>query len=87
MLKELPVYNEMNFTRPQCHSNVCTSVYVPTKDNPESREIVTERRTILLKYLQQKMETNVPKKKRNREVNIAEGNEPIAKRLRSSVGK
>ena len=63
MLKGLPVYNEMSFTRPQCYPTGCTSVYVPTKDNPGSKEIVTERRTLLLTYLQQKMEKKDPEKK------------------------
>ena len=87
MLKGLPVYNRSSFTRPQFFSSGSILVYIPTRDDSDSKEIVTERRAMLLRYLQQKMENKVPEKKRTREVNVAEDNEPIAKRLRSSHKK
>ena len=87
MLKGLPVYNRSSFTRPQFFSSGSISVYIPTRDDSESKEIVTERRAMLLRYLQQKVENKVPEKKRTREVNVAYDSEPIAKRLRSSHKK
>ena len=84
MLKGLPVYNEKSFTRPLCYQTGHISAYVPTRDNSDSKEIVTDRRAMLLRYLQQKMDKKVPEKKRSREGNESEENEPIAKRLRSS---
>ncbi|XP_015906875.1 DET1- and DDB1-associated protein 1 [Parasteatoda tepidariorum] len=64
-LKGLPSYNENNFTRftpdPSCRSFMRKSaVYLPTKDHPSEQIIVTEKTTILLRYLQQHYE-----KKRN----------------------
>ena len=87
MLKGLPVYNELSFTKPQKYQSDNIPVYVPTMDNFGSKEIITERRNMLLRYLQQKEEKKAPVKKRNRETNVAEENEPIAKRLRSSHKK
>ena len=87
MLKGLPVYNEKSFTRPLCYQTGHISAYVPTRDNSDSKEIVTERRAMLLRYLQQKMDKKVPEKKRSRESNETEENELIAKRLRSSHKK
>ena len=87
MLKGLPVYNEKSFTRPLCYQTGCISAYVPTRDNSDSKEIVTDRRAMLLRYLQQKMDKKIPEKKRTREDNESEENEPIAKRLRSSKNK
>ena len=87
MLKGLSVYNELSFTKPQKYQSDNIPLYVPTMDNSGSKEIITERRAMLLRYLQQKVEKKVPEKKRNRETNVTEDNEPIAKRLRSSHKK
>ncbi|XP_076060906.1 DET1- and DDB1-associated protein 1 [Oratosquilla oratoria] len=69
-LKGLPVYNEQNFSKFQSDPSGRTAykkppVYLPTKDNPESQEIVTEKTNILLRYLHQQCEKKCPKKKRD----------------------
>ncbi|MCL4115579.1 UNVERIFIED_CONTAM: hypothetical protein GTU68_017641 [Idotea baltica] len=68
-LKELPVHNEQNFSKFQGDPSGRTSykkppVFLPTKDNPYSQEIVTEKSNILLRYLHQQWEKKAPKKKR-----------------------
>ncbi|KAL3865905.1 hypothetical protein ACJMK2_043253 [Sinanodonta woodiana] len=58
-LKELPSYNETNFTRFHADSgNGKTNmkrpaVYISTKDYPEQQIITTEKTNILLRYLHQ----------------------------------
>ncbi|RZC34524.1 DET1- and DDB1-associated protein 1, partial [Asbolus verrucosus] len=56
-LKGLPSYNESNFTKFHVDNNNRSplkrpSVYVPTKDFPSEQIIVTEKTSILLKYMQ-----------------------------------
>ena len=84
MLKSLPVYNKSNFTRPLQYPTGNMSVYISTRDNSESIEIITDRRAQLLKNLQLKKDNKAKENKRIREENTAEEYEPIAKRLRSS---
>ncbi|GIY64870.1 DET1- and DDB1-associated protein 1 [Caerostris extrusa] len=60
-LKGLPSHNQNNFSRFQPDSSCKstskkTSVYLPTKDNPSEQIIITEKSTILLRYLQQQFE-------------------------------
>ncbi|KFM81238.1 DET1- and DDB1-associated protein 1, partial [Stegodyphus mimosarum] len=57
-LRELPSYNENNFSRFQpdtsCKNSIKkSSVYIATKDHPSEQIITTEKTTILLRYLQQ----------------------------------
>ena len=84
MLKSLPVYNKSNFTRPLQYPTVNISVHIPTRDNSESIEIITDRRAQLLRHLQSKKDNKAKENKRIREENTSEEYEPIAKRLRSS---
>ncbi|XP_035233292.1 DET1- and DDB1-associated protein 1-like [Stegodyphus dumicola] len=60
-LRELPSYNENNFSRFQpdtsCRNSIKkSSVYIATKDHPSEQIITTEKTTILLRYLQQQYE-------------------------------
>ncbi|KAK6624315.1 DET1- and DDB1-associated protein 1 [Polyplax serrata] len=69
-LKGLPSYNVDNFTRyhNDSGSKISTkrpSVYLPTKDFPSEQVIVTEKRNILLRYLQQQWEKKQALKKRD----------------------
>ncbi|KAJ8971812.1 hypothetical protein NQ317_004842 [Molorchus minor] len=57
-LEGLPSYNENNFTKFHVDTNSRSplkrpSVYIPTKDYPSEQIIVTEKTSILLKYMQQ----------------------------------
>lgn len=90
-MKGLPVYNEQNFTRFQGDPSGRTSykkppVYLPTKDNPGSQEIVTEKTNILLRYLHQQMEKKNPKKKRDPAAAGNEEENPRTKRPRIEPG-
>lgn len=66
-LKGLPSYNENNFTKFQTDNNKSSlkrpSVYIPTRDC-HSQIIVTEKTTILLRYMQQRWDkkTSLPKR-------------------------
>ncbi|CAH1955469.1 unnamed protein product [Acanthoscelides obtectus] len=63
-LEGLPSYNENNFTKFHVDNNNRSplkrpSVYVPTKDFPSEQIIVTEKTSILLKYIQQHWDKKV----------------------------
>ncbi|CAG5030026.1 unnamed protein product [Parnassius apollo] len=70
-LKDLPSYDEHNFTLFNTDSGIrnCSkrpSIYLPTKDIPSDQIIVTEKTNILLRYLHQQWEkknNNSPKKR------------------------
>jgi len=67
-LKGLPSYNENNFTKFHVDVNNRSplkkpSVYVPTKDYPSEQIIVTEKTTILLKFMQQRWDKKNLKKR------------------------
>ncbi|KAG5890915.1 DET1- and DDB1-associated protein 1 [Gonioctena quinquepunctata] len=69
-LEGLPCYNENNFTKFHVdHSNRSPlqrpSIYVPTKDYPSEQIIVTEKTSILLKYMQQHWDKKYNTKKRD----------------------
>uniref|UniRef100_A0A6P7GG44 DET1- and DDB1-associated protein 1 n=1 Tax=Diabrotica virgifera virgifera TaxID=50390 RepID=A0A6P7GG44_DIAVI len=69
-LEGLPSYNENNFTKFQVDNNNRTSskrppVYVPTKEFPSEQIIVTEKTSILLKYMQQHWDKKYNSKKRD----------------------
>lgn len=82
-LAGLPSYNENNFSKFHMDSNNRSSskrpsVYIPTKDYPPEQIIVTEKTSILLKYMQQHWDKKNATKKR--EVTPVE--EPCRKRPR-----
>ncbi|XP_030029058.1 DET1- and DDB1-associated protein 1 [Manduca sexta] len=70
-LKDLPSYDEQNFTLFNTDHGIrnCSkrpSIYLPTKDIPSEQIIVTEKTNILLRYLHQQWEkknNNSPKKR------------------------
>lgn len=70
-LKDLPSYDEHNFTLFNTDHGIrnCSkrpSIYLPTKDIPSEQIIVTEKTNILLRYLHQQWEkknNNSPKKR------------------------
>lgn len=69
-LEGLPSYNENNFTKFHVDNNNRTplkrpSVYVPTKEYPSEQIIVTEKTSILLKYMQQHWDKKYNSKKRD----------------------
>ncbi|KAL5005028.1 hypothetical protein ScPMuIL_018484 [Solemya velum] len=69
-MKELPSYNESNFTRFHSDSNCKTSVrrpavYICTKDYPSEQVITTEKTNILLRYLHQQWDRKNSSKKRD----------------------
>ncbi|XP_029043406.1 DET1- and DDB1-associated protein 1 [Osmia lignaria lignaria] len=69
-LKGLPSHNENNFANFHTDSGNRTcvkkpSVYIPTKDHPSEQIIVTEKTTILLRYLHQHWDINNPVRKRD----------------------
>ncbi|CAG9860226.1 unnamed protein product [Phyllotreta striolata] len=69
-LEGLPSYNANNFTKFHVDNNNRTplkrpSVYVPTKDYPAEQIIVTEKTSILLKYMQQHWDKKYNLKKRD----------------------
>uniref|UniRef100_UPI00358E7DC7 DET1- and DDB1-associated protein 1 n=1 Tax=Myxine glutinosa TaxID=7769 RepID=UPI00358E7DC7 len=69
-LKELPVYNESNFSRFHPDS-VCKAssrrppVYLPTREYPSEQVIITEKTNILLRYLNQRFDRKNAAKKRD----------------------
>ncbi|XP_047526322.1 DET1- and DDB1-associated protein 1 [Pieris napi] len=72
-LKDLPSYNEQNFTLFNTDNGIRNSskrpsIYLPTKDIPSEQIIVTEKTNILLRYLHQQWEkknNNTSPKKRD----------------------
>ncbi|CAG0880786.1 unnamed protein product [Darwinula stevensoni] len=75
-LKELPSFNQENFSRFQRESNSKSNCsvgvkkkeaqYLPTRDIPSDHVIVTEKTNILLRYLHQHWEKkNAESKKRD----------------------
>lgn len=69
-LKGLPSYNEDNFSKFHAFSNnrmplKKPSVYIPTKDFPSEQVIVTEKTSILLRYLHQHWDKKGFQKKRD----------------------
>lgn len=68
-LKGLPSHDENNFANFHTDNGNRTcvkrpSVYLPTKDYPPEQIIVTEKTTILLRYLHQQWDKKNPEKKR-----------------------
>lgn len=68
-LKGLPSHDENNFANFHTDSNNRTcvkrpSVYLPTKDYPSEQVIVTEKTTILLRYLHQQWDKKNAGRKR-----------------------
>ncbi|KAK0081630.1 hypothetical protein PV325_011852 [Microctonus aethiopoides] len=68
-LKGLPSHNENNFANFHTDNGNRTcvkrpSVYLPTKDYPSEQIIVTEKTTILLRYLHQKWDKKSAERKR-----------------------
>ncbi|KAL3287416.1 hypothetical protein HHI36_001889 [Cryptolaemus montrouzieri] len=81
-LKGLPSYDENNFTKFHVDNNSRSplkrpSVYIPTKDYPSAQVIVTEKTTILLKYMQQHWDKKQTTPKRDP---LVENDEPSRKR-------
>uniref|UniRef100_A0AAG5DHW1 DET1- and DDB1-associated protein 1 n=1 Tax=Anopheles atroparvus TaxID=41427 RepID=A0AAG5DHW1_ANOAO len=71
-LKDLPCHNEENFSLFNTENGVKTSskrpsVYIPTMDIPSEQVIVTEKKNILLRYLQHQWDKKNPPKKRELE--------------------
>ncbi|XP_071870029.1 DET1- and DDB1-associated protein 1 [Bombus fervidus] len=69
-LKGLPSHNENNFANFHTDSGNRTcvkkpAVYLPTKDHPSEQIIVTEKTTILLRYLHQHWDKNHADRKRD----------------------
>ncbi|XP_050293677.1 DET1- and DDB1-associated protein 1 [Anthonomus grandis grandis] len=88
-LAGLPSYNENNFSKFHMDSNNRSSskrpsVYISTKDNtpPEQQIIVTEKTSILLKYMQQHWDKKNSTKKRE----VSGPEEPSRKRPRLEGG-
>ncbi|XP_044745747.1 DET1- and DDB1-associated protein 1 isoform X2 [Coccinella septempunctata] len=82
-LKGLPSYDESNFTKFHIDNNNRSSlkrpsVYIPTKDYPAAQIIVTEKTTILLKYMQQHWDKKASQKRDH----LVENEEPSRKRQR-----
>lgn len=73
-LKDLPSYDEHNFTLFNTDNGIRTcskrpSVYLPTIDFPSEQIIVTEKTNILLRYLHQQWEKkNSPRKRDGNEI-------------------
>ncbi|XP_017888135.1 DET1- and DDB1-associated protein 1 isoform X2 [Ceratina calcarata] len=69
-LSGLPSYNPSNFTKcsEDSGNRICIkkpSVYLPTRDYASEQIIVTEKTTILLRYLHQHWDKNQPDRKRD----------------------
>ncbi|XP_063985596.1 DET1- and DDB1-associated protein 1 [Diachasmimorpha longicaudata] len=69
-LKGLPSHNENNFANFHTDNGNRTcvkrpSVYLPTKDYPSEQIIVTEKTTILLRYLHQQWDKKNSERKRD----------------------
>ncbi|CAH0552087.1 unnamed protein product [Brassicogethes aeneus] len=85
-LEGLPSYNENNFSKFHVDSNSRSSlkrpsVYVPTREYPSEQIIVTEKTSILLKYMQQHWDKKVSSSVKKRDLTTDE--EPSRKRPRS----
>ncbi|XP_017798743.1 PREDICTED: LOW QUALITY PROTEIN: DET1- and DDB1-associated protein 1 [Habropoda laboriosa] len=77
-LKGLPSHNENNFANFHTDSGNRTcvkkpSVYLPTKDYPSEQIIVTEKTTILLRYLHQQWNHDFQHADRKRDFLSANG--------------
>ncbi|XP_066155101.1 DET1- and DDB1-associated protein 1 [Euwallacea fornicatus] len=84
-LAGLPSYNETNFSKFHMEGNHRTaskrpSVYITTRDFPSEQVIVTEKNSILLKYMQQHWDKKNSSVTKKREVTPTE--EPSRKRPR-----
>ncbi|XP_033336471.1 DET1- and DDB1-associated protein 1 [Megalopta genalis] len=69
-LKGLPSHNENNFANFHTDNGNRTcvkkpSVYLPTRDHPSEQVIVTEKTTILLRYLHQQWDKKNTDRKRD----------------------
>uniref|UniRef100_U5EMX0 DET1- and DDB1-associated protein 1 n=1 Tax=Corethrella appendiculata TaxID=1370023 RepID=U5EMX0_9DIPT len=77
-LKDLPVYNEQNFSLFNIENGVKInakrpSVYISVVDIPSEQIIVTEKKNILLRYLHQQWDKkNAPKKREHGNENTNE---------------
>ncbi|XP_077299981.1 DET1- and DDB1-associated protein 1 isoform X2 [Arctopsyche grandis] len=76
-LKDLPSYDEQNFTLFNTDNGIRTcskrpSVYLPTTEFPSEQIIVTEKTNILLRYLHQQWEKKNSPKKRDGNIEIEE---------------
>ncbi|XP_019868887.1 DET1- and DDB1-associated protein 1 [Aethina tumida] len=85
-LEGLPSYNESNFSKFHVDSNSRSSlkrpsVYVPTRDLPSGQIIVTEKTSILLKYMQQHWDKKVNTSLKKRD--LTSEDEPSRKRSRT----
>ncbi|VEN56721.1 unnamed protein product [Callosobruchus maculatus] len=90
-LEGLPSYNENNFTKFHVDNNNRSplkrpSVYVPTKDFPSEQIIVTEKTSILLKYIQQHWDKKVNTCVKKRDSNT-QSDEPVRKRARTDYNR
>ncbi|XP_074042082.1 DET1- and DDB1-associated protein 1-like [Leptinotarsa decemlineata] len=83
-LEGMPSYNENNFAKFHVDSSNRSpsrpSVYVPTKDYPSEQIIVTEKTSILLKYMHQHWDKKYSSKKRDLS---PQSSEPQRKRART----
>ncbi|XP_046839163.1 DET1- and DDB1-associated protein 1-like [Xenia sp. Carnegie-2017] len=67
-LKQLPSFNEQNFSKFKGNSSIKNShyrptVYVPTKDSTDQAVIVTDKANILLRSLHQQLENKLQRKR------------------------
>jgi len=91
-LKGLPSYDENNFTKFHQENAIRApmkrpSVYVPTKEYPSEQVIVTEKTSILLRYLHQHWDKkNLQKKRDLDEESASNSNGPPRKRMRLLLG-
>ncbi|KAJ8949242.1 hypothetical protein NQ318_022755 [Aromia moschata] len=90
-LEGLPSYNENNFTKFHVDTNSRSplkrpSVYIPTKDYPSEQIIVTEKTSILLKYMQQHWDKKVNSAVKKRDI-PAQSEEPARKRPRTEYSR
>ncbi|XP_045156596.1 DET1- and DDB1-associated protein 1-like [Mercenaria mercenaria] len=83
-LKELPSYDENNFTRFNAESGLKSnvkkpSVYICTKDHPSEQVITTEKTNILLRYLHQQWDKKNVTKRDSTKANLegSEGASPV----------
>ncbi|KAJ8926003.1 hypothetical protein NQ315_009858 [Exocentrus adspersus] len=90
-LEGLPSYNESNFTKFHVDTNSRSplrrpSVYIPTKDYPSEQIIVTEKTSILLKYMQQHWDKKVNSSVKKRDI-PSQSEEPARKRPRTEYSR
>ncbi|XP_052239313.1 DET1- and DDB1-associated protein 1-like [Dreissena polymorpha] len=83
-LKELPSYDENNFSRFNSESGLKSSVkkpsvYICTKDHPSEQVITTEKTNILLRYLHQQWDRKNCTKRDSAKANLeaSEGPCPV----------